>query len=172
MWESHALIYISEKRLKMVKKYFCCDRQMGRRAMDRVTIPWDESFIWGVMTYRALKEAGLSFRLVSARDIRTGALLNCAVLLVPGGWSSNKIKALGDTGAARIRQFVNEGGTYTGFCGGAGMATLQGLALLDVERVSTDRRVPSFNGRIRLILKNCALWEDIQDPLFYAWWPS
>ena len=104
----------------MVKKYFCCDRQMGRRAMDRVTIPWDESFIWGVMTYRALKEAGLSFRLVSARDIRTGALLNCAVLLVPGGWSSNKIKALGDTGAARIRQFVNEGGTYP--------ASVEGLA--------------------------------------------
>ena len=133
---------------------------------------WDESFIWGIVAYKSLREAGIPFRLISARDIRGGALSDYSALLVPGGWASNKIKALGESGVIRVREFVAEGGTYIGLCGGAGLATSQGLGLLNVERVPRDRRVPSFNGRIRLVLTECALWERIEDPVFYAWWPS
>ena len=137
-----------------------------------VALLWDESFIWGVVTRRALDEAGLPFRLVRASDVREGRLSGYRALLVPGGWASNKIKALGESGKTRIRQFVADGGTYIGLCGGAGLATRQGLSLVDVERVSTDRRVPSFNGRIRIALIDSPLWEGVTDPVFYAWWPS
>ena len=35
---------------------------------------WDESFLCGVMAWRALKEAGLPFDLLRAEDIREGGL--------------------------------------------------------------------------------------------------
>ena len=35
---------------------------------------WDESFLWGVMAWRAIKEAGLPFDLLRAEDIRDGGL--------------------------------------------------------------------------------------------------
>jgi len=34
---------------------------------------WDESFLWGITAYKALREAGLPFRLIRAADIGTGA---------------------------------------------------------------------------------------------------
>jgi len=133
---------------------------------------WDESFLWGIMAYKALREAGLPFRLLRAADIGSGALLDCSALVVPGGWASNKIKVLGEPGISGIRQFVKEGGTYIGFCGGAGLATSDGIGLLDARRTPTDRRVPSFSGRIRLVLRHDPLWKGIDDPVFRAWWPS
>ena len=115
---------------------------------------WDESFLWGIMAYKALREAGLPFRLIRAADIGTGSLLDCSALVVPGGWASNKIKVLGEPGISGIRQFVKEGGMYIGFCGGAGLATSDGIGLLDARRKPTGRRVPSFSGRIRLMLRH------------------
>ena len=133
---------------------------------------WDESFLWGIMAYKALREAGLPFRLIRAADIGTGALLDCSALVVPGGWASHKIKVLGEPGISGIRQFVKEGGMYIGFCGGAGLATSDGIGLLDARRKPTSRRVPSFSGRIRLMLRHDPLWKGIDDPVFRAWWPS
>ncbi len=137
-----------------------------------VALLWDESFLWGVMAYKALRGAGLRFRLIRAADIGAGGLSDCSALLVPGGWASNKIKALGEPGIAGIRQFVNEGGMYVGFCGGAGLATRDGIGLLDAGRTPTGRRVPSFSGRVRLKLRRDPLWDGIGDPVFHAWWPS
>ena len=37
------------------------------------------------------------------------------------------MKAIGDDGAARIRDFVAEGGAYIGFCGGAGWRQTKAL---------------------------------------------
>jgi len=59
---------------------------------------WDESFLWGLMARRALKEAGLPFDLLRSEDIRKGALSRYRVIFVPGGWASNKINSLGDQG--------------------------------------------------------------------------
>ncbi len=67
---------------------------------------WDESFLWGIMAYKALGEAGLPFRLIRAADIGAGGLRDCSALVVPGGWASNKIKALGEPGVSGIRRFV------------------------------------------------------------------
>jgi putative intracellular protease/amidase len=72
----------------------------------RVALLWNESFLWGLMAYKALKNASLPFELIRAEDIRNGCLDEYAVLFVPGGWASNKLKALGDSGIGAIRNFV------------------------------------------------------------------
>jgi putative intracellular protease/amidase len=132
---------------------------------------WDESFLWGVMAYAELKKLGLSFELVRAEDVRAGCLEDYSFIFVPGGWSSNKLKALGEEGAEAIRGFVRTGGGYLGFCGGAGLATNDGLGLLDVHRKPTTERVPSFSGRIRVKTLKHDIWNGMPDSIFHAWWP-
>ena len=138
----------------------------------RIAFLWDESFLWGVMAYKAFQAAGLSFELLRAVDIRNGALADYRALFVPGGWASNKAKALGEEGIDAIRQFVYHGGNYVGFCGGAGLATQNGIGLVPVTRRPTKERVPSFSGRIRLISQGHDLWKGIDEPIYHAWWPS
>ncbi len=133
---------------------------------------WDESFYWGLMSYRALKREGLGFELVRAEDIRRGALEDMGALFVPGGWASNKLKTLGDDGAEEIREFVSGGGAYIGLCGGAGLASSSGLGLLDIDRKPLAERVPSLSGKVRLLLNDSPLWDGIEDPEFHQWWPS
>jgi putative intracellular protease/amidase len=133
---------------------------------------WDESFLWGILAYKALDACGLPYQFIRADDIKRGRLAEYALLFVPGGWASNKVKALGDDGVEAIRQFVRSGGHYLGFCGGAGLATEDGIGLLPVKRRPTRERVPSFSGRIRLKTSDHPLWKGISDPTFHAWWPS
>ena len=133
---------------------------------------WDESFAWGLMAWRALKKAGLPFDLLRAEDVRAGALSRYRMLFVPGGWASNKISALGDRGQEEIRLFVEAGGSYLGICGGAGMATEDGIGLLPIQRKPTVKRVPSFSGPVRLTLADHRIWQGIETPVFFAWWPS
>ncbi len=132
---------------------------------------WDESFLWGLMAWRALREGGLPFDLIRSEDIRAGKLSRYTMLFVPGGWASAKLHALGEKGQSEIRSFVANGGSYLGICGGAGMATESGLALLPAHRVPTKDRVPSFSGPIRLSLADHAIWNSIRTPVFHAWWP-
>ncbi|HVO68119.1 MAG TPA: BPL-N domain-containing protein, partial [Syntrophales bacterium] len=133
---------------------------------------WDESFAWGLMAWRALKDEGLPFDLVRSEDVRGGALSPYRMLYVPGGWASNKISTLGDRGQEEIRRFVKEGGSYLGICGGAGMATEDGISLLPIRRKLTAERVPSFSGPVRLALTGHIIWEGIEKPVFFVWWPS
>ncbi len=137
----------------------------------RVAFLWDESFLWSIMAVKALQKAGLQFDIVRSKEIRSGCLKNFAMLFVPGGWSSNKIKALGDRGVRAVKRFVHNGGNYIGFCGGAGLATLDGIGLLDIRRRPTRERVPSFSGRIRLSTAEHPVWHGISEPVFHAWWP-
>jgi hypothetical protein len=133
---------------------------------------WDESFLWGVMAVRALREAGLPFDLIRAEEIRKGVLSRYRMIFIPGGWASGKISALGEGGREMIRHFVAAGGRYLGICGGAGTAIQDGLDLLPVRRRSSSERVPSFSGRIRLSLARHAIWKNVERPVFWAWWPS
>ena len=155
-----------------------------------VAFLWDESFLWGVMAYKALKSNGLPFDLIRSEDIKRGQLKNYKMLFVPGGWASNKLKTLVDDGTSEIRKFVSNGGNYLGFCGGAGLSTLDGIGLLNVRRKPTKERVPSFSGRIYLNVNDHPIWErskiqnskftsknsELQTPnsklVFHAWWPS
>lgn len=132
---------------------------------------WDESFLWGVMSMKALKQAGLHFELIRADEIVKGGLEKYAMLFVPGGWSSNKMKALGDAGVEALKRYVYEGGNYLGFCGGAGLATMDGIGLLTIRRKPTKDRVPSLSGRIMLELSGHAIFDGVPEPVFHAWWP-
>lgn len=132
---------------------------------------WDESFLWGLMAWRALIEAGLPFDLVRSEDIRAGALCRYRMIFVPGGWASAKLRALGEQGQAEIRRFVENGGGYLGICGGAGLATESGIGLLPIFRKATQERVPSFSGPVHLSLVDHAIWGNIESPVFSAWWP-
>ncbi len=138
----------------------------------RAAFLWDESFLWGIMAYKALEVNGLAFDLLRSDDIRKGRLTGYGFLFVPGGWASNKMKALGDAGIEEIRKFVRDGGSYVGFCGGAGLATLDGIGLLPVRRRPTKERVPSFSGPILLNISEHPIWEGISGRRFHAWWPS
>ncbi|MBZ0158248.1 MAG: hypothetical protein K8I29_18795 [Alphaproteobacteria bacterium] len=138
----------------------------------KAALLWDESFLWGLMACKALQDARLPFDLIRSEDIREGRLGEYRLLFVPGGWASNKIKALGDGGVAAIRDFVHGGGRYLGFCGGAGLATRDGIGLLPVRRKPTRERVPSFSGRVRLSLSGHPIWRNVAEPVFHAWWPS
>jgi len=133
---------------------------------------WDESFLWGVMARRALLEAGLSFDLVRAQEVRRGDLARYRLLFVPGGWASSKRAALGDTGCGEIRRFVEAGGNYLGICGGAGLATRDEIALLPVGRKPSAWRVTSFSGSIRVSPVEHPIWRDVEKHVFSAWWPS
>ena len=133
---------------------------------------WDESFTWGLMARQALAEAGLPFDLLRSEDIRRGRLSRYRMLYVPGGWASQKLIALGDRGQEEIRRFVEEGGSYLGICGGAGMATRDGTGLMPIRRKPTSERVPSVSGPVRLSLAGHSTWNGVDTPIFFAWWPS
>ena len=148
---------------------FCEAEKLPKRPC---ALLWDESLLWGLMAWRALKEAGLPFDLLRSEDIRAGGLADYRMIFVPGGWASNKLSALGDAGMEEIRRFVAGGGAYLGICGGAGMATEKGLDLLPVKRKSSGDRVPSFSGPIRLSCADYEIWRDIHTPVFCLWWPS
>lgn len=140
--------------------------------INSVALLWDESFLWGLMSYKALKAIGLPFNLIRSDDIREGMLKNYKMLFVPGGWASNKINALDVDGVREIKRFVNNGGNYLGFCGGAGLATTDGIGLLNIKRKPTKERVPSFSGRIHLNMNDHPVWNGLFEDIFHAWWPS
>lgn len=139
---------------------------------NRAALLWDESYIWGLISHDALVRLGLAFDIVTSDDIRAGALESYGMIFVPGGWASNKIKALGEGGANAIIKYVREGGMYFGICGGAGLATSDGLGLLRVERKPTRQRVPSLSGPVILELDDSTLWRGVRSKRFTIWWPS
>lgn len=144
----------------------------GNMPSDKVAILWDESFLWGLVTYRALRKLSLGFTLVKSEDIRSGRLTKYGALFVPGGWASNKMKALGTEGAERVREFVRKGGIYIGICGGAGLATKECLGLAGIIRRPLLERAPSVSGLIRVRKEAHPIWNGIKGNLFHIWWPS
>jgi len=72
---------------------------------------------------------------------------------------------------------VRAGGSYLGFCGGAGLALSHesGLALAPIGRVPTKVRLPSFSGGITLKPADPGhtMWRGFPDgAVFNAWWPG
>ena len=145
--------------------------------MIRIAFLWDESFLWALLAWKGFNALGVRPEVVTSEDVRRGALSGCDILFVPGGWASDKTVALGDEGAEAIRSFVQGGGSYLGFCGGAGLAldVKGGLALTHASRIPTGHRVPSFSGEVNLVPgdKGHPIWRGIGSPYtFSAWWPG
>jgi hypothetical protein len=114
--------------------------------------------------------------LVGAHEICQNALDAFRVLLVPGGWAAHKVRVLGETGRLKIAEFIDDCGSYLGFCGGAGLALSShpALYLVPVRRMPMPERLPSASGRIyvRGALSHPA-WENIDPEIpVSAWWPS
>ncbi|MGC2423153.1 MAG: BPL-N domain-containing protein [Nitrospirota bacterium] len=143
----------------------------------KIALYWDESYLWGLIALKTLRKLGVPVRLVTSGQVRAGMLGYYDLLIVPGGWASDKTAALGHEGRDAVREFVRNGGSYLGICGGAGFAldTRDGLGLVNVKRVPTAQRIPSFSGEIGLLPEQAAhpFWHGIRQPrLFHVWWPG
>ena len=134
------------------------------------------------MAWRAVRAMGLPCRLVKGKEIAQGALLGkpqrfhasgkaqqvaaagntptdrAALLLVPGGNARLKAAGLGDAGRAAVRQWMEAGGNYLGFCGGAGLALShaapeEGLGICPWSRAGYPERLHhliSGHARVRM----------------------
>ncbi|WP_457570643.1 BPL-N domain-containing protein [Desulfovulcanus sp.] len=154
----------------------------------KLFILWDESHLWGILLWRALNFWQLPVEVVTADQIQGGILAqeNPLALLVPGGWAKLKSQNLRAEGRKNIRKFIQNGGKYLGFCGGAGLAlnsrglsyaktgTQRTVPLLDLcswGRKPMSKRLPNFSGHIlcQVELKNNNLFAQLALPV---WWPS
>jgi hypothetical protein len=116
------------------------------------------------------------FRLLSASEICEDCLDAFRILIVPGGWAAHKVRVLGETGRQKIAGFIDEGGSYIGFCGGAGLALSSppALYLTPIRRMPLSERLPSASGEIHIsgALSHPA-WENLPARIpVSVWWPS
>ena len=116
--------------------------------MSTLHILWDESYIWGLLAVRAAKAMGIPYALIKSSDITQNILQNQRpkMLLVPGGNARHKAENLTSTGLAAIQKYVETGGVYLGFCGGAGLALSHGggLGLCPWQRGKYADRLQHF----------------------------
>ncbi|WP_045216411.1 BPL-N domain-containing protein [Desulfonatronovibrio magnus] len=142
---------------------------------------WDESHLWGVMLARSLKSLRVPFQVIDSKAVKSG-LLDAnppAGLLVPGGWARLKALSLSEQGLDNIRTYVRQGGTYIGFCGGAGMALEAAphapcLELCPWGRKPFNERLPNFSGHV-YCKASPELKLPVQDKdslMLPVWWPS
>ena len=141
-----------------------------------VAVLWDQSFPWGLLCVDSLTAMGIPFHLLTVADVTAGWLNRYRVLLVPGGWAAHKVRALGESGAASIRDYVLSGGSYLGFCGGAGLALASppSIGLVALERLGSEERLPSASGEVWIRGKaDHPVWKDLPHALpVSVWWPS
>jgi len=100
----------------------------GPAALDRVLADADD-----VTTHR-----------IGPHEIRNGVLPQFDVLIQPGGKSREQADALGRVGRVAIRNFVQEGGGYLGFCAGSYLATCGSrrfLHILDAKLKDAQHRL-------------------------------
>lgn len=140
---------------------------------------WDQGGLWSLMALEACRELGLAVQPVSAASLAAGGLAGARLLLVPGGWPSRKLGALGQAGGQAIREFVQGGGIYLGFCGGAGLALAveDGLGLIDLGRVQGAERLPGLSGPLWVRPgpqgHGHPLWQGLAWPVSLpVWWPA
>lgn len=75
---------------------------------------------WGYYAH-ALLSIGLSFQVLTGADIVAGALAQCDLFVMPGGfatWGLDRAEGMEGIDAA-IEGFIRRGGAYIGSCGGA-----------------------------------------------------
>ncbi len=114
---------------------------MTNKNYENIALFWEGSHIWGFLAWHSLQSLNIPFSLVRPIDIHKG--INSSLLLVPGGSARYKAAVLGNNGLESIRKFVNDGGNYLGFCGGAGLAltTDVGLGLCPWTRSKLHERL-------------------------------
>jgi hypothetical protein len=91
---------------------------------------------------------GLPFRLVTAADIRAGALGDVDVLLAPDGNANGAFNGLQATGQQALRDWVTGGGRYVGWTGGTALAARLGLTQAQLAAPTSD--VPGSLFRVHV----------------------
>ncbi len=143
-------------------------------------ILWDESHIWGLLAWRAIRSLGLPHRLVRGQEIAQGLLSRKrpAALLVPGGVARRKSERLGAAGMQAVREYIASGGAYVGFCGGSGLGLTGafGLKLCPWQRAALkDRMLHLVSGHLYNDLNrpHDLIPETLpEQPLLPVWWPA
>lgn len=137
---------------------------------------WEQSLVWGIICRQTLQELGVPFHTLSGPDIAGGCLEQYRVLLVPGGWAAHKIRVLGNGGRKEITRFIERGGSYLGFCGGAGMALSSppSLELVPFERMPLDERLPNASGTVHIRgIPDHPAWKGLPEEIPVSiWWPA
>lgn len=138
---------------------------------------WDESHLWGVLLVRFLQRLNVPYTILQGPQISQGELerKKIKLVIVPGGWASQKYRSLGPKGSLAIKRFIAQGGKYFGFCGGAGLALndSSGLGLSHWQRKPLEQRLPNCSGHVQLLL-DLSSQSGFQQKKISApvWWPS
>jgi hypothetical protein len=141
-----------------------------------VAVLWDQSLVWGLICIDTLDRMSIPYHLLSGTDVAHGGLESYRVLVVPGGWAAHKVRALGEGGKKRLSAFIDEGGGYIGFCGGAGMALTRqpSLGLVPLERMGLSERLPNASGQVIVRgMPGHPAWLGLPEAIPVSiWWPS
>lgn len=107
---------------------------------------WVQSIGW--LRYRLDREWGIDHQRVTPQDVGNGGLDGIDVLLVPDGPSEDGYDALGVDGREALRSWVNDGGRYVGWSGGAELAARVGVTTAVLESPTSD--VPGSLFRVQV----------------------
>ena len=77
----------------------------------------------GIALYAMFEWMNATVEYVDGEDIKAGVLENFDLLAMPGGQVSAYYNAIGTEGIENIKQWIADGGSYFGICGGALFAT-------------------------------------------------
>ena len=92
----------------------------------------------GWLRYLLEQRVGLPYTSVAAGDIESGALDDVDVLLVPNGNAEVASNALGQRGRRALASWVEDGGRYVGWRGGAEVAARVGITSAQLAAPKSD----------------------------------
>lgn len=137
------------------------------------------SHMWGCLFLDFLRKESIPFKIINEPSYEE--LRDVKLLVVPGGFASERAKGLGKKGFDTIREYVKNGGIYFGVCGGAGLCLDHGeytLGICGLKRKRMEHRVPNFSGHLQVtltgdFLTNFGSLPDIGKKIAVpVWWPS
>jgi putative intracellular protease/amidase len=103
------------------------------------------------------KELGYDVDLISAEEIRGGALDRFDVVIHPGGSGSKQGNTLGPEGRRKVCDFVAGGGGFVGVCAGAYLASAHypwSLGILDANVIDREHWARG-SGNVELQVEPC-----------------
>ena len=116
---------------------------------------------------RARQLPGTQVTHLKPEEIGTRNLSAFDVIIFSGGSGSGQSKAIGETGRAKVREFVAAGGGYLGICAGAYLACAGfdwGLGILNARTVSNKWQRGRGMMRIQLTDAGHGIFGTVKDP--------
>lgn len=102
----------------------------------------------GWLRSRLDREWKLPYTLLSPADLASGKLAGVQVLVAPNGPAATAEQALGDAGRTALTKFVQDGGRYVGWQGGAQLASRLGVTTDTFADPTSD--VPGSLFRVKV----------------------